>query len=53
MEKINNDQQTNPYELKDLVLKVVDDDFARSFISRYHYSKTCSNIVVALGEFVG
>lgn len=41
------------YELKDLTLKVVDNDFAKSFISRYHYSKTCSNIVVAIGEFVG
>lgn len=41
------------YELKDLELKVVDNSFAKSFISRYHYSKTCSNIVVAIGEFVG
>lgn len=41
------------YELKDLELKVVDNGFAKSFISRYHYSKTCSNIVVAIGEFVG
>lgn len=41
------------YELKDLELKIVDNNFAKSFISRYHYSKTCSNIVVAIGEFVG
>lgn len=41
------------YELKDLTLKIVDNDFAKSFISRFHYSKTCSNIVVAIGEFVG
>lgn len=41
------------YELKDLKLEVAFDDFAKQFISRYHYSKTCSNIVVAIGEFIG
>ena len=41
------------YELKDLELRVVDTTFAKTFIKRFHYSKTCSNIVVALGEFVG
>lgn len=41
------------YELKDLELRVVDNAFAKTFISKYHYSKTCSNIVVAIGEFVG
>lgn len=41
------------YELKDLQLKIVPNDSAKSFISRYHYSKTCSNVVVAIGEYVG
>ena len=41
------------YELKDLKLQVVFEDFAKQFISRYHYSKICPHIVVALGEFVG
>ena len=41
------------YELKDLKLKVVDDTFAKTFIKRYHYSKSCPHIVVAIGEFVG
>lgn len=40
------------YELKDLELRVVDNTFAKTFIQKYHYSKTCSNIVVAIGEFV-
>lgn len=39
------------YELKDLELKVVDNAFAKTFISKYHYSKTCSHIVVAIGDF--
>lgn len=41
------------YELKDLQLKIVDEHFAKSFIKKYHYSKTCSNVVVAIGEFIG
>lgn len=41
------------YELKDLELRVVDETFAKTFISKYHYSKTCSRIVVAIGEFNG
>ena len=40
------------YTLNDLELRVVDNVFAKTFISKYHYSKTCSNIVVALGEFI-
>lgn len=40
------------YELKDLKLRVIDETLARTFISKYHYSKTCSRIVVAIGEFV-
>ena len=41
------------YELKDLQMKVVPSETAKSFISHYHYSKTCSNVVVAIGEYVG
>lgn len=41
------------YELKDLQLKVLDETLAKTFISKYHYSKTCSRIVVAIGEFNG
>ena len=41
------------YELKDLEMKVVDNKTANSFISRYHYSKHCPVVVVAIGEFVG
>ena len=43
----------NIYELKDLELRVLDNHTATSFISKYHYSKTCSRIVVAIGEFIG
>lgn len=39
------------YKLEDLYLKVVDNIYAKSFIEKWHYSKTCSNIVVALGEY--
>lgn len=41
------------YELKDLELRVVPNETAKSFISHYHYSKTCSKIVVAIGEYIG
>lgn len=41
------------YELKDLQLRVVDNEYAKRFISKYHYSKSCSNIVVAIGEWIG
>lgn len=41
------------YNLKDLKLKVLDSQFANTFISKYHYSHTCSNIVVAIGEMIG
>lgn len=41
------------YELKDLKLKVLDNKFAHDFIAKWHYSKSCSNIVVAIGEFNG
>ena len=40
------------YELKDLELRVVDNTFAKTFIQKYHYSKSCSNIVIAIGEFI-
>ena len=40
------------YELKDLELRVVDNSYAETFIKRYHYSKTCSRIVIAIGEFI-
>lgn len=42
----------NVYQLKDLELRVVDNAYAETFIKRYHYSKTCSRIVVAIGEFI-
>ena len=38
-------------ELKDLQTRLVDNDYAKRFISKYHYSKTCSNIVVAIGQW--
>lgn len=41
------------YELKDLEMRVVPNETAKSFIQRYHYSKKCPVMVVALGEFVG
>lgn len=41
------------YELKDLKLVVLDNTFADTFISKFHYSKSCSNIVVAIGEMIG
>lgn len=41
------------YELKDLKIKIVEQKFAKSFISKYHYSKSCPNIVLAVGEFIG
>lgn len=40
------------YKLEDLELRVVPEIFAKTFISKWHYSKTCSNIVVAIGEFI-
>lgn len=40
------------YKLEELELRVVDTNTARSFISKYHYSKSCSNVVIALGEFI-
>lgn len=40
------------YNLEDLELRIVDTHTAKSFISKYHYSKTCSNVVVAIGEFI-
>ena len=41
------------YELKDLEMKVVPNETAKSFIQRYHYSKKCPVMVVAIGEFIG
>jgi len=41
------------YNLQDLKLKILDNQFADTFISKYHYSHTCSNIVVAIGEMIG
>ena len=40
------------YELKELKLKVVPDIYAKTFIERYHYSKSCSRIVIAIGEYI-
>lgn len=40
-------------KLSDLKTKLVDKEFAKRFISKYHYSKTCSNIVVAIGQWYG
>lgn len=39
------------YELKDLVCKEVDANSAKAFISKYHYSKKCCNVVCAIGEW--
>jgi hypothetical protein len=41
------------YDLSDLRLEVVDNDYAHDFISKYHYSKKCTHIVVAIGEWIG
>lgn len=41
------------YQLKDLKMKIIDNTFAKTFIQKWHYSKTCTHIVVAIGEFVG
>ena len=41
------------YELKDLKTRIVDKEYARRFISRYHYSKKCSGIVIAIGQWLG
>lgn len=42
------------YELNDLKCKIVDPKFAKQFISKYHYSKSCpSSIVMAVGEYLG
>lgn len=46
------EEMVQPYELKDLELRVVNEQYAKTFISKWHYSKTCSNIVVAIGEFI-
>ena len=40
------------YELKDLELRVVPPKTAKNFVKKWHYSKTCSNVVVAIGEFI-
>lgn len=40
-------------ELKDLETRIVENEYARRFISKYHYSKSCSNIVVAIGQWYG
>lgn len=39
------------YALQELKLKVVDSKYAKPFIERYHYSKSCPNIVAAIGEY--
>ena len=41
------------YKLEELETRLVDNDYARRFISKYHYSKSCSNIVVAIGQWLG
>ena len=41
------------YKLEDLKLREVDKDYARRFIKKYHYSKQCAGIVVAIGEWIG
>ena len=38
-------------ELKDLKFKILENNTAKSFIERYHYSHTCPNIWMAFGEF--
>ena len=40
------------YQISDLKTKIVDNDFATRFVSKYHYTKTCSNIVVAIGQWL-
>ena len=42
-----------PYNLNDLETRVVENEYAKRFVSKYHYSKTCSNIVVAIGQWLG
>lgn len=41
------------YKLEELETRLVDNDYAKRFISKYHYSKSCSNIVVAIGQWLG
>lgn len=38
-------------ELQDLVCKIVPKNTAKSFISKYHYSHTCPNVILAVGEY--
>jgi hypothetical protein len=40
-------------QLCELKTKIVDKDYASRFISRYHYSHNCSNIVLAIGQWYG
>lgn len=41
------------YNLCDLQTREVESEYAKRFISKYHYSKSCSNIVLAVGEWLG
>ena len=41
------------YELKDLQLREVNKEFASNFVKKYHYSKQCPTIILAIGEWIG
>lgn len=39
------------YDLKDLDIRIIDNNLARQFIIKYHYSGTCPNLSFAFGAF--
>lgn len=41
------------YELMDLDVRIIDNNFASQMIKKYHYSGTCPNLRFAFGSFIG